>query len=140
TNAKSLSRILVNRLNPNISAIIHKDQSGFIPGRSIIDMVMNIRTVIQEATLTTQDPTAALLMWDQQKAYDHVHYTYMIECLEAFGFPPTFVRAVQGLYSNLQGKVLVNGHLTRPFQLKCGVRQGDPLSPLLYNITVESYL
>jgi len=53
------------------------------------------------------------------------------------GFGPSFVSWVHLLYSQIRSSVLVNGYVSTPFRLTRGVRQGCPLSPLLYVISIE---
>ena len=140
TDSKVLSRLITKRLAPGIAGIIHTDQTGFVPGRHIAETALNVRTILEHANRSAGDSTAALLMLDQQKAYDRVHHGYMERCLRAFGFPEAFITATRNLYSNLSAAVSVNRKSTKTFPLLCGVRQGDPLSPFLYNITFEPFL
>ena len=52
-----------------------------------------------------------------------------------FGEP--FIHWVELLYSNASTRINVNGHLTKRIPLRSGVRQGCPLSPLLYVMVIE---
>ena len=53
------------------------------------------------------------------------------------GFGSSFIRWVQLVYADIQSSVSVNGYTTKPFKPSRGVRQGCPLSPLLYILTME---
>lgn len=57
--------------------------------------------------------------------------------LKEFGLPEPFVRTVQELYQNAYTRVAINGVFSNPFQVKRGVRQGDPLSCALFNLAIE---
>jgi hypothetical protein len=79
----------------------------------------------------------AILALDQEKAYDKIMHQYLWKTLEAFNMPPLFVKTVKALYSNAYTTVAINGVLSSPYQVKRGVRQGDPLSCFLFDIGIE---
>ena len=81
---------------------------------------------------------AAILSLDQEKAFDRVDWGFLLSTLRHMGFGPSFVSWVKLLYSNISSTVLVNGYTCAPFQPSRGVRQGCPLSPLLYVISIET--
>ncbi|EIE75871.1 hypothetical protein RO3G_00575 [Rhizopus delemar RA 99-880] len=84
-------------------------------------------------------PGIALLL-DQEKAYDRVHPQYLKACLERFGFPSTLVTSILSLFFGTSLCINVNGFLTTSIQQARGLRQGDPLSPLLFNLAIEPFL
>ena len=61
----------------------------------------------------------------------------MFKTLRKFGFGNDFIEWVKMLYKNAESKVKVNGFLSESIRLQRGVRQGDPLSPLLYALVAE---
>ena len=62
----------------------------------------------------------------------------MHKCLTAFGFGPTFHKWVKIMYTDVSSCVINNGFTSKYFSLKCGIRQGCPLSALLFIIAVET--
>ena len=74
----------------------------------------------------------AILSLDQEKAFDLVDWSVLRSVLVHMGFGPSFVGWVDLFYAGVQSAVKVNGYLTHFFKLSRGVRQGCPLSPLLY--------
>ena len=62
----------------------------------------------------------------------------MLKVLERMNFGPSFRAWVRLLYHNIFSCVLVNGHTSNAFAVTRGVRQGCPLSPLLYIIVAET--
>ena len=64
----------------------------------------------------------------------------MLNCLEAFNFGPSFIQWVRTLHTNISSCVLVNGFTTGYFPVSRGVRQGDPLAPLLFILSLEVVL
>ena len=79
----------------------------------------------------------ALLSLDQEKAFDRVDWGFLIRILSSFNFGPDFLKWIRLFYSNIQSAVVINGWTSSYFSPTRGVRQGCPLSPLLYVITIE---
>ncbi len=79
----------------------------------------------------------AIVALDQEKAYDKVAHDYLWRVLRQFGIPDEFVNLVESLYANANTSVMINGILSRPYQVYRGVRQGDPLSSLLFDLAIE---
>ncbi|OMH85883.1 Transposon TX1 uncharacterized [Zancudomyces culisetae] len=81
-----------------------------------------------------------VVMLDQEKAYDRVDWGYMYRCLTKMGIGTGFTRYLKAIYTGAKTRVKINGGLTEPMEITRGLRQGDPLSPLLYNIVIEPLL
>ena len=74
---------------------------------------------------------------DFEKAFDSIKWCYLQKCLEAFNFGPKLWQWITVLYNNISSCVLNNGFATKHFNLSRGVRQGCPLSGILFVIGVE---
>ena len=74
------------------------------------------------------DETGILVTLDQMKAFDRVDHDFLMR---------VFCRWVSIFYSNVISRIICNGKLSTPVFLERGVRQGCPLSPLLYVLTCE---
>ncbi|KAK3511373.1 hypothetical protein QTP70_005284 [Hemibagrus guttatus] len=79
----------------------------------------------------------ALLSLDQEKAFDRVSHAFLFALLLQMGFGPGFVAMVRLLYAGAVSRVIMNGHCSGLIEQQRGVRQGCPLSPLLYVIYLE---
>ena len=75
---------------------------------------------------------------DFKKAFDSVNRNFMLETLSAFNFGPTFIRWIRTFYQNITSSVMNNGFSTHPIDIRRGARQGDPLSPYLFIICLET--
>jgi len=78
-----------------------------------------------------------IIALDQEKAYDKIDHHYLLETLKKFRLPDRFIQTVCSLYENTETAVIINGVASSPFSMIRGVRQGDPLSCLLFNLAIE---
>ena len=83
------------------------------------------------------DLPLAILSLDQEKAFDRVDWPFLRCTLSRMGFGPSFIQWVVLLYSDIRSAILINGYTPRHFKPSRGLRQGCPLSPLLYVLTME---
>src|SRR4051812_13758449 len=135
---KLLTKILATRLQKVAFSLIHPSQTGFVKGRLISDNTMAITQILDSYRESPQ--TDALVFLDQEKAYDCVDWSYLHHCLQAMKFGPKITGAILALHSGLNSSVLVNGFRSTSFTTQQGLPQGDPLSPILYNLVVEPFL
>ena len=80
---------------------------------------------------------AAFIFLDQEKAFDRMSHQFIFKTLRTFGFGENFIKWVKIVYTNTKSAVKVNGFLTSEFSIERGVRQGCPLSALLYVLCAE---
>jgi len=132
---KIVSKAVYNRLAAVAQKVISPHQAA-IPGRYIHTQTRLVQDIIDWATPTERD--GGILFLDQTKAFDRVDWTFLDSVLAKKGFGPDFLRWVRALRSQGCSRVIVNGSLTRPFALTRGVRQGDPLSPLLFCVVIDA--
>ena len=85
------------------------------------------------------DDTLAFIFLDQEKAFDRVNHNFLFKTMRDFGIGETFIDWIKLLYSNASAVLNINGFLSKPIPLNRGVRQGCPLSALLYVLVIEVF-
>ena len=84
--------------------------------------------------------SALVLLLDNESAFDKMQSGFLLQVLEAHGFPEEFVTLIRVMYTGLFAELKVNGHIGTRFDVSNGVRQGCPLSPLLFIIVQDVLL
>ncbi|KAF1320212.1 Kinesin protein, partial [Globisporangium splendens] len=134
---KIFTRIFATRLRTVLSWLIHHMQAGFVPGRVIPTTIDVLLAAQQRATSDPAMSRAIALLLDFAKAYDSLDRSFLAQALQHLGFPLKFVHLVKVLYSQTTYKFIVNGFLSRKYNVTSGIRQGCPLSPLLFILALE---
>ena len=132
---KICSKAVSLRLAKVLDVIVDPDQTCSIPGRTIFSNLTLLRDTL--AFIERTKETGILLSLDQEKAFDRVDRSFLLNLLELFGFGPWFLACIATLNKGAYMQILVNHFLSNPVPLMRGVRQGDALSPMLYILCVE---
>ncbi|KAI5729084.1 hypothetical protein M8J77_025142 [Diaphorina citri] len=135
---KIFSKILLKRLESYTTSIIEEHQSGFVKGRSTTDQIFIVKETI--AKYWEYDRECCLLFIDFSKAYDSLYRERIWHKMESFGIPEELIKLVKLSINHSKCKVRVNGETSTSFSVRSGVRQGDGISPTLFNIAIEGAL
>ena len=135
TSYKLISLCLTNRLKTVLSRIISEEQKGFLEGRCIADCSRLMYDLIYACQEYKVD--GLILLVDFQKAFDSLSWNFIIKALKKFNFGENFIKWVNLFLKDSESRVILNGHLSNPFRLQRGCRQGDPISPYLFILCSE---
>uniref|UniRef100_A0A8C5QYZ4 Reverse transcriptase domain-containing protein n=1 Tax=Leptobrachium leishanense TaxID=445787 RepID=A0A8C5QYZ4_9ANUR len=126
------------RLKRFLPQLVDPDQVGFISGREARDATTRVLNAI---AYSKRSATPLLLLsTDAEKAFDRVLWPFLFRTLERFGLGEDYLQWIRALYSAPSARVKINGALTQPFSILNGTRQGCPLSPLLFALSLEPFL
>ena len=108
-------------------------QGGNRKGKQGIDNLFVLRTILEKGKGSKYKNLAAIFI-DLSKAYDSVPHDKLWEHLKRMGINQKFITIMMSLYKDSTVIVRVNGHDSEQVEVKSGVRQGCPLSPLLFTL------
>lgn len=113
-------------------------QFGFKKGIGCSNAVYVVQQVIE--FFNSRGSTVYISSLDASKAFDRVNHIVLINKLIERNVPLCFIKVLKNWYERLTAAVRWNGTLSFKFNIKCGVRQGSILSPLLFNIYVDDLI
>ncbi|XP_028122358.1 uncharacterized protein LOC114319532 [Camellia sinensis] len=132
---KVLAKVLASRLKGVLPHIISTAQSAFIGGRNILDGILIANEIVDGWRKSKM--RGVIIKLDFEKAFDSVNWCYLSSMVLNFGFGVKWISWIKECISTAKLSVLVNGSPTEEFPPQKGFRQGDPLSPFLFNIAAE---
>ncbi len=132
---KIYAKVFASRMEKVIHSLIKEDQTGFIKGRNASD---NMRRLLHILDFADSHPTpCAVFSLDVEKAFDRLEWNYMWAVLQCFGFGEHFISMIKTLYHSPAASVITGNIISPSFPLQRGTRQGCPLSPLLFCLSLE---
>lgn len=135
TAYKVFANILHQRLQTYAEEIIGEYQAGFRGDRATTDQIFAIRQILEkcrEFNITTHH-----LFVDFKAAYDSITRSALWRVMEQFGIPRKLIDLAKMTMSSISSRVRIRNQLSEAFTIEQGLRQGDPLATLLFNIALE---
>lgn len=135
TAYKTLSNIILSRLIPYAENVLGEYQAGFRANRSTIDQLFTLRQLLEKGWEYNR-PIHNLFI-DFRQAYDSVERSQVWNAMAEFSIPKKLIRMTKVCMEGGISKVRVNNKLSSSFEINSGLKQGDALSPLLFNLVLE---
>ena len=126
------------RWEEHVGKFVKDRQQGFLVQRSILRNLLDMEKAM--ILCSCKDVDGAALFLDFSAAFPSVDQEYIMRTLEEFGIPQTELNFVKALYDSAHCRIDLQGLNFPGFAMQAGVRQGCPLSPLLYALVAEILL
>ena len=136
------NRLMASAFRIKVSDIVEPwispAQRGFIRGRSMLQNIIDIDEASMRVSL--KHPRGAIVLFDFAAAFPSVSHAYLWEALRALGIPSGLLNAIQCFYVNNVHTIKVKGQKFPSITSRSGIRQGCPLSPLIFAVVADVLL
>jgi hypothetical protein len=138
TKYEILVRIMARRLRRIMADHLRSNQFCAVPGNFILDALVTVRDAITYAE-NTGTPTCVLTL-DFESAFDRMSHHYLFNLLRRYGISHRFIERIHSFYDGAAASLQITGILTGRIPIQCAVRQGCPLSMVLYALCLHPVL
>uniref|UniRef100_A0A8I6X3U8 Reverse transcriptase domain-containing protein n=1 Tax=Hordeum vulgare subsp. vulgare TaxID=112509 RepID=A0A8I6X3U8_HORVV len=129
-------KVCATRLSPVAEHIAHPLQSAFLKGTRIHDGILALHEIVHE--VASKGLKGIFLKVDFQKTYDNLDWSFLRLVMQRCGFDERWCSWVMQLVGSGSTAINVNGDVGSFFHASRGVKQGDPISPVLFNLAVDA--
>ena len=133
-----IAKITVNQISPGLNQMLDPSQCGFIPGRNGTTHILSLNTFFYDAIKNTNP--AYILLLDTAKAFDSIDHDYLFRLLAKINLPPWVLNTIRSLFHDVSVFPALSSPTSVSIQIDRGVKQGCPLSPILFAIAYDPLL
>lgn len=115
-----------------MDGLISDTQTGFVKGRQASASILLVKEVAH--SIQKRRCKGVILKLDFEKAFDMVNWDFLLDTMKVMNFDHKWCSWIKSLLESTRISVIVNGTPSKEFAPRRGLRQGDPISPLLSNL------
>jgi len=130
--------IILGKIKPNAEEVMGDYQNGFRDGRSVIDNILALKII--NTILWEYNQSVQYLFIYFQKAYDSIHRDTLWECMKEFKISTNLINMCKTCVKKTRSAVRIELTLSSFFENKTGLKQVDPLSPVLFNLALKKVI
>lgn len=134
---KIITKVIANRLKGLLPKLVSENQCSFVPKRQGIDNVVILQEVIHTLRNKRGRKGYIIVKLDLEKAYDRLEWGFLRTILQKIGFDEKMLSLIMSCLQTTSLTVLWNGDGVEEFKPTRGLRQGDPLAPYLFVLSME---
>jgi hypothetical protein len=133
---KIISSVINQRLLNSVT--FHNSLHGCLPCRGTDTAIIEAK-LVQQLVLRKQMPLYEIFI-DLKKAFDMLDHDRALDILEGYGIGPRMLHLLRSYWTQQKVVAWQSGYYGKPFEVGCGVTQGDVISPTIFNIIVDAVL
>ena len=121
---------IIRRISEAVDLQLRQEQAGFRKGCT--DQIFTLRNIIEQCTEWQRQLYINYVHFE--KTFDSIHRECLWRILKSYGIPKQIILVIKSFFNNFKCRV---GNSESSFDVKTGVRQGCPMSALLFNLTID---
>ena len=135
TYNRIIASVIKNAIQESLLSFLNRDQCGFWPGRNMEENLDYFNELFYKAL--DEQEEYSMFLFDIAKAFDSVSHKTIHTILKHVGLPTSFCNAIKGLFHEITLTTNFKGGTNQSFNVRSGIKQGCPLSPLLFIVVMD---
>jgi len=135
-----VAKIITDAISPGLDAMLDGSQQGFIPGRNGSNHILSLNRFFYEAFRQGPQGQAFILFLDTAKAFDSIDHDYLFSLLTKIRMPTWICNSIRSLFHDVYVLPSLSAPTSVAIPIRRGVKQGCPLSPLLFALAYDPLL